>query len=320
MAQYTFWGVVGTTLPFDPATDRLLFTEGATASELSIQLAGAGTELRIGYHGAVVRLPAVPLASLNESLVFADGSVCRFGSASADGLVGGEGADLFEVGGGGGADTVVAGGGNDIIRLEDTFGAGDVVDGGAGTGDRLALSLWSGSSLPAGTAAITGVERFDITNEAGSNRLVLQEGTLSSASAPVVFALDGAGIHLDGRAATTGFQAFANWGGVTLRGGGGADSLSGGVGADSILGGSGDDVLTGDDQDTLEGGGGADTLLGSGTVRLSGGEGSDRFVVLHGVWSFDGVVDSTTVADFEAADTLEFRTEAPHPYVFNAHA
>ncbi|CZF78117.1 Poly(beta-D-mannuronate) C5 epimerase 7 [Grimontia celer] len=109
-----------------------------------------------------------------------------------------------------------------------------------------------------------------------------------------------------------------NSGSDTLEGRGGNDTLIGGGGRDTLLGGEGNDELSGDGgNDSLDGGEGNDRLhAGEGENQLSGGEGADTFVIGHFStelagyssynWnSFNNYRYEDTITDFEvAADSL----------------
>lgn len=228
----------------------------------------------------------------------------QYGTASADTLTGGTGADtlvghppqepdssgdlLSGLGGddllqgGGGADTLLGGAGAD--RLEGGEG-NDWLEGGD-----------SADHLLGGT----GNDRL----EGGDGPDLLEGG-------------DGADTLLGGTDGTDtligGPDNDQLIGGALLSGGGGADTLAGGTAGSSLLqGGEGDDLLSdaglgglhGDGaMDMLEGGSGADTLRGDALDRLLGGDGDDRIEVaaLGDTLSDTGFVDGG-----DGRDTLVF--------------
>jgi Ca2+-binding RTX toxin-like protein len=69
----------------------------------------------------------------------------------------------------------------------------------------------------------------------------------------------------------------------TIMGGSGNDTIDGGQGRDSLSGGGGDDVITGGTgADTIDGGTGNDTITAGAGDSVTGGTGTDRFVIQRG--------------------------------------
>lgn len=294
MANYTFPDVVGITLDFDPATDRLLFPDRYKPADLRIFQ--DGPDLLVNHLGWQVRLQGVAPAEVDGSqFLFATGAVARFGSAGADVFAGGIGDDAFQLQAGG-SDRVSAGDGNDLVDIGDALDATDRIDGGAGALDTLLVTNGNSTLVTLDATTVTGVEYFWLQSvqDGGVLRLKLHEATLATADGAVLFDGNslGDGLFLDGRATTTGFSVSGSHARDTLRGGAGADTIDGGTGADVLSGGGGSDRFRYD-------------------VDIWGG-GSDR-------WTPD------TITDFGAGDRLDvFRGDASWrpqaPLVFNASA
>ncbi|HEY8357478.1 MAG TPA: calcium-binding protein [Ramlibacter sp.] len=290
MANYTFPDVVGVTLTFDPATDRLLFPAGYQTTGLRLEQ--DGTDVLVHHSGLAVRLGGVSAGALSGAeFFFASGAVVRYGTSAADSLSGSAGDDAFHVDGAGN-DSVAAGDGNDRIDAGQALRSGHRFDGGAGT-DTLVLSGGYATTVVLGPATVTGIEVFliDSAPAAGAVRLQLDAATLSTASAPVFFdaGWSEAGLALDGHATTTGFS---------VRAGRGTDTLTGGAGADTLEGGEGADLLT-------------------------GGAGDDRFVIRFGCQEGHSMAElPDTIGDFAAGDRLDFIQdfEAPAHLAFHAQA
>lgn len=250
--------------PFDPASDRLLFSEGHTAAGLSVSQDGA--QVRFAHGTGSVLLSVSPGSLSGDELVFADGSVLRLGGPGSDSLVGGSGDEVFHLGAG--HDTVSAGEGDDWIAAGFSLDSADVIDAGAGSKDTLRLFDGYADLVVLGATTVTGVEVFRIEQAGGfvAVRLQLHELTLATASAPVSFIASSLqqSLFLDGQAATVGFAVNSGGGADTLLGGAGADTLDGGEGADSLAGGEGNDTYRVDahgDKVVEDAGGGIDTVV-----------------------------------------------------------
>ncbi|MBC6981706.1 hypothetical protein [Caulobacter sp. 17J80-11] len=240
---------------------------------------------------------------------------------------GGDGDDVFLVTGAGAADashgaTLTLGEGRDVVTLAAQQAERPTIvitdfQGGPG-GDRVDL-------LPYLDAALTGWDHETNPFSAGLLRLTASEGsTLVQAmiggawTTLVVFegvapdelwAENLGGYGPDG----TRFDevivaeewADADYEGVPLTGGAGADQIFGGSSVDELRGDRGDDLLLGGEgSDRLFGGSGDDVLVGGGSYdRLSGGAGHDSFVFVRGdgqdaVLDFDPTQDRLDVYDY----------------------
>ena len=184
--------------------------------------------------------------------------------------------EVFDVVGGKGNDTLIGGAGNDTLSGE--LG-NDILRGGAGSD---LLRGGTGDTLDGG---------------AGKDFLILQ---LFDQTAGIVF--NGtASTHLtlaDGTTARNGefFTVYGGSGNDTLIGGAGIDFLRGGDGNDSVRGGAGDDYLIGAaGNDTITGDTGDDRVVGgNGNDSLRGDAGDDIIFGAGGNLSGDGEVDTLT--------------------------
>ena len=191
------------------------------------------------------------------------------GEAGADYLYGGDGND--QLAGGEGADNLFGGEG------DDTLSGGvdnDVLDGKSGSDNLLGGT---------GEDSLYGGEGNDVlSGEAGNDTLFGGNGDDSLSG-------DDGSDFLTGKA-----------GDDTLLGGDGNDYIAGEEGNDVLFGGSGNDELYGgNDSDTLTGTGGSGN--GVGTIdRLTGGGGSDLFVLGESGMAFydDGNQSSSGAEDF----------------------
>lgn len=175
MADFDFAANVGTTIAFNPATDRLLFSGSLTAAGLLLTQAGA--DARIEIAGQSVLLATVDVTSLTGThFEFADGSLVRIGTAGDDTLIGSAEDDYVDVSGGG-TDQVSAGDGADKIVAGSGLSAADVIDGGSGF-DILELSGTQTIVLTATT--VRAVEQIRVGE--GQVSLTLAEATVTTAA------------------------------------------------------------------------------------------------------------------------------------------
>jgi Ca2+-binding RTX toxin-like protein/subtilisin-like proprotein convertase family protein len=264
-----------------------------------------------GTAGLILKMTAPGQAAMAD---LPAGFVGIRGSAGADTLLGGDGADLLVgdlgddsiLGGGGndrlvtggGVDTVSGGDGNDTLLVTGKSLVGDRLDGGAGTDT---LTVQNGQNLSA--ASITGIERLfgqgTVTLTAAQLEGFAEVSTVGVqlAGSSTQFAM-GPNTQLTGGArillpqaddtVAIGSGIVGSKGDDTIVGSGAANVIHGGRGADAIDGGSGND--------TIYGGSGADTLVG--------GAGDDRFVVPAEELRQGGWVYSDLIEGGEGVDTL----------------
>lgn len=152
--------------------------------------------------------------------------------------------------------------------------------------------------VPTATNIITGTGQADLIRARGGNNSIL------------------AGDGND--------TIFGNQGNDSILGQGGDDRLNGGIDNDTLLGGDGNDTLFGDlGNDLLNGDAGDDlltgvsitaTTFGLGEIdRLTGGSGSDRFILgdssrayyNNGATNNPGTGDYALITDFEAVDQVQ---------------
>jgi len=186
------------------------------------------------------------------------GSVSLFGEngsllgSGPDTLTGGSGDDTLD--GGDGTDLLNGGGGNDTLD-GGVDSVSDVLHGDAGSntvvgsGD-VNFTLTNTSLTGHGVDTLSGIQLATLTGGGGANTLNAGAFTL---------------------------------GGVTLNGGGGADTLLGGAGPDALNGGDGPDSLTGGKGlDVFDGGAGNDAIRALDFVTeltIVCGEGADSGVL-----------------------------------------
>lgn len=225
----------------------------------------------------------------------------------------GAGADDVVVGGPS-HDSLVGGSGNDTLTgaLGDDF-----IAGGSGALDRLVeagdvnFTLTDTLLTGLGTDTLSGIELIGLSGGPGDNNL-----NASGFAGPVTLLGEGGNDTLVGTA-----------GADSLLGGPGNDSLVGGANNDTLAGAEGDDLLAGEaGDDNLDGGADSDVVAASGDVNfnlsdsqltgvgadalaaieranLTGGPGSNSFVLSP--WS-----GSATVAGGDGDDTLTLGSTA----------
>ena len=271
-------------------------------------------------------------ASLAQRLVM-DGSQELWGtfsvldSAGNDVLTGGHSADTFDLSRGG-LDTATGGDGSDIFLVGGALNAGDHIFGGKGH-DVVTFAGNYSAGLTVDGSMIRDVEELDFGAGNGfDENVTLLDSVVRSAK---TLRIDGAampGTHsltIDGSDETDGrFVMFGGHGNDTLTSGNGNDSLSGGSGSDTLTGNSGTDSLYGQDgNDTLNGGLGDDTLKGGqnddtlnggrdidflegdqGADTLSGGQGKDVFAYFNAVDSTG--LNHDHIVDFDATEDSFF--------------
>ena len=223
------------------------------------------------------------------------------GGDGSDSLVGGSGNDTLD--GDGGNDTLIGGAGNDILFAD---GGDDSLEGGtgndslyAGTGNDTLLGGAGNDRLEVdgddGAVTIDGgadTDTVDFDEDVAGGVTVTFDGD-GSASFVMDEGASGNFSNIEevwGTESDDSIDASADMAGMSIEGGGGADTIIGGSGSDYVDGDAGDDSITG--------GAGSDTLLGNtGSDTISGGAGAD---------SIDGGDDADVIVlrDGFGADTI----------------
>jgi S-layer protein len=197
--------------------------------------------------------------------------------------------------------------GGTLTVTADTAGEGYILavkDAATGTADVVKLVLSKAGALTTGTVTAADVETVTIAANdttssvaAGTNTHTL---VLSATAATSLVVTGNANLNLDntGNTAVTSIDASAMTGALTV--------TTAGTIAETVKGGSGRDVLTaaaGTVADNLQGGGGDDTLTANnGLSILTGGAGSDLFVVVASL----NVNGYATITDLSSADLIQF--------------
>ncbi|HSW12600.1 MAG TPA: calcium-binding protein [Solimonas sp.] len=277
MASYQFTDQAGGSLSFDPSQDVLVFATAAAhplgGSAAQLQFTISGSDLLVGLGGPTVRLLNLGLAQLAAGdLLFDDGSLFLPGTAGADTLNGGSGADYL---GGAGADTMTGAGGNDRYIVDDV---GDRINEGSGGGiDTVEASRSFGLSSNVEHLVLVGSALVGYGNNlanhlsgnAGDNLLDGRAGAdtmvggmgndsyVISSSTDVVTELSGEGtdtVQSDGsHTLGANLEALVLTGSLSIYGVGneldnsltgnpGSNILTGMAGADLMKGGNGDDT------------------------------------------------------------------------------
>ncbi|HWA92601.1 MAG TPA: calcium-binding protein [Rhizomicrobium sp.] len=213
-----------------------------------------------------------------------DGSAIDLGSlifdagAETDTLIGGTGADIFNMGVNlTDADSINGGDGVDTLNLDGDY-----------TGAN-ALTLGSGPGV------IASIEFLDLAG-GHSYRINIDPDFLTSGATCTIDASAlGAGdvLGFDGSGNSTVH--------FTIIGGAGNDTIYGGMLPSTIYGGAGDDTIVGSlIANTIDGGSGNDTIRGSiNNDTITGGAGADHFIYGSAGESSGDLFD--TIADFEAS-------------------
>ncbi len=228
-------------------------------------------------------------------------------------ILGGLGADTFNISGARSASsqlTLAGNAGNDAFNIDDSTLSGDTTTTFSGfeLTDILNLTLSGGTATD---LVVSGLgASAAINNGAGDGNYAFTAYTGNFTATNFVLSDDsrlltnfgGAAAALAG--AAEGDQLIAGENGDTLTGGAGDDILTGGDGADNITG--GDDVDTiagGEGNDTIDAGdGGADG--GGADSSVSGGAGSDEITGGAFEDSIDGGTGNDTLAGGADNDTL----------------
>lgn len=287
----------------------------------------------------------------DDTLTGNNGTDTFIGGAGKDAMTGGTGTDTFSyfktselVAG----ETVNGGTGTSDLLLLD--GAGTYTFGVDAdlSGVELVTMVSTGKSDAAvgiDLSAQTTETDFNITGNAGANKIVTSlatyVGVYGAAGNDTITSgnkndiLDGGdgndvissgdGIVGDTHYGYTmdGDQIYGGLGDDKITSGSGNDFIDGGLGKDTIVAGAGNDEIYGaKGNDTIDGGDGNDTMFGdessgtpdesgNGSDKLSGGLGSDTFVVEHVLWGKKDAIDGEgkgvdAAAAVNDVDTLVF--------------
>ncbi|MGB0900095.1 hypothetical protein [Halocynthiibacter sp.] len=232
----------------------------------------------------------------NDDIVGAGGANQLYGGDGNDHLTSTTGADVID--GGAGNDLVQSGGGDDQITGGDgddqLYGedGNDTLEGGLGH-DRLAGG--------AGDDMLIGGDGDDILKSKGGNDTMLG----GEGDDKIVGDDNGDEIMQGGNGADS-LSGLA--GNDTLSAGAGDDYLYGGKGNDYVDAGDGDDRVFGNrDDDTVLGGGGSDDVFGGGGSDIvSGGDGRDFVFGENGNDSLSGGAGEDNLTGGDGIDTFIF--------------
>ena len=186
----------------------------------------------------------------------------RYGSDGDDFITGTAEADVID--GGRGADRMTGGDGDDVYYVDN---AGDLI------------VEWYNAGK-GGTDTVYSSVSYKLADKVENLTLLGEEGIIARGNASANVLTGNAGNNfLDGDGGSDTLRGAA--GDDHLMGGAGNDMLDGGTGADIVDGGDGDDTLLGGEgNDRLLGGNGRDLLRGgAGTDRMEGGNGDDTYYV-----------------------------------------
>lgn len=238
---------------------------GAETNDVLLEDIGGGSDT-IRTTASSFTLAPTSLSNFENLTYYGTQNFFGTGSAQANILTGGSGADRLFGGAGNAADTLFGGSGND--SLDGGLG-GDWMEGGAGDDiyvvDAADDLVFEGENQ--GIDEIQTTLSFSLVGNAGLANV--ENLTITGAA---------------NRSATG--NSLAN----VLSGNGGANVISGGAGADTLFGNGGDDRLIGGaDADILYGGAGADTFVFENI--------SDSTLLVGGVFAGDVIMDFTAGTD-----------------------
>ena len=293
-------GADGNVLTLDDDTAGTLTVASASVADTdlkSITILG-DKNLTVTHSGDDSALASIDASAFTGSTLSVDASsseaamTVKAGGAYSANITAGKGADTITVGDGGtanantvnggdGADTIVAGAGNDTLNAGDdggkiTAGAGDdTVSAGDGADT---IDLGDGNDRVTDSGAGADV----ITGGAGNDTVVTAGAGADS---------------IDGGAGNDDLSGGAD--NDTILGGAGNDTLNGDAGNDSIVGGDGNDTITdGAGNDVVLGGDGVDTItISTGNDNVDAGAGND-------VITITGLSNADTITGGDGTDSL----------------
>jgi S-layer protein len=195
----------------------------------------------------------------------------------------------------------------------------DMLDA-TGAADSLNVKVSNENTVTAGTVTAADVETINVesddiftdTNSDGDDDNVAAHTlTVGGNDATSVVVTGNGNITLTaGSSALTTVDASALTGNLTY-------TANGATAGTTVTGGAGDDALTADGSgDTLIGGAGNDTLKGDDLTQLTGGEGSDTFLMNMP----SNVNTYSTITDLEAGDVIKFDSATAGDVEFSSAA
>lgn len=290
---------------FEPGESIRIYVEGAKATDqLTVQTEGSTAKIMLDDRviATVNNIDtAAKLASLKSAVVLTNtgatiGSDAQTsGDDSYTGTSGNDQVDMLAGNdtayGAGGNDQLTLGAGNDVASGQD---GADTVSGGAGT------DLISGG---VGNDQVSGDDDTDILSK--SSAYLGKYGESLGLSAAQVSTLN----------SKIGDSKFDDGGNDTLDGGAGNDLITDFAGDNLLRGGAGNDVISaldsgagaGSGADTIDGGDGNDRLEGDDGDVMTGGAGTDSFVV-----QYEQPGDaSVTITDFQPGESITLNVANP---------
>jgi Ca2+-binding RTX toxin-like protein len=269
-----------------------------------------------------------------------------FGTDQAETIVGTDGNDVID--GRGGSDIINGGDGDDTIvgqavKIVDGNYSTDYNYGGAGNDTYIQIAgsnFFNGEQgddtvVVSGTAAKYAVYRIGLDSYYAYNTLPDTFDAVTLFGVERVKFADGSTVTLDftpsGDGTSGDDHLFAGPGGPavngldgndyilgssagdTLSGGDGDDTIFGAGGNDIILGGGGNDTIDAGTGATIDGGDGDDQISGNGQT-ITGGAGSDHFIIYTYVPN-----QPTVITDFAIEDIIYLGGQYGAPATWNAH-
>ncbi|HEY2070514.1 MAG TPA: calcium-binding protein [Rhizomicrobium sp.] len=190
------------------------------------------------------------------------------GSTANDVITGGDGNDTINIASGG-SDTVSGNAGDDIVNVGAGLDGGDSIDGGDGK-DTVTVT---GEYATQTALALRDVETVKLGAGYDYNLLITDNLGDGESFSGTAITIDGSAVGSH-NTLTLDLSHIGNangFGGVTVKGGNGADTIILGGGANIVSGNAGNDVISGfTNADALNGGTGTDTVILNGDY--SGGD------------------------------------------------
>ena len=248
--------------------------------------------------GSPTFIAASALTSANSLTFDGSASSANFkftGGVGNDTLIGGSGADMFDLSRGG-IDTGAGGDGNDAFLLGSSLTAADSIDGGAGADT---VTLDGVAPIVFGPATMVNVETVQFL-PGHSYSLATNNATVAAGAALLV---RGENLGVSDRLLFDG--SGERDGSFSIRGGAGDDILSGGALADSFN-------LTRGGVDVVHGNGGDDIITAGAALTaadtIDGGAGND-------ILTLDGDYPALVLTDAKITSVETLKFAAGHSYV-----